>query len=153
MKILLPLGLAAGALALLPALVPASSNRIQEVPDALAQVQDEPSPLQLAMRSLGESLGEARKLAKTPKSKELMPLLVQAEEAAMAVLANPPEAPEDLKGSELALWKISYRQEALALAQDVLTLQVAVVNQDAEAIRAAFVALGEREGSGHTKFG
>ena len=152
MKTLLTLVLASAALFLLTAFVPASFTDQDQEP--ITDVQhDEPSVLQLAMQTLGQSIGQVHKLSTDPKSKELMPLLVQAEEAAMSVLANPPEAPEKLKGKELALWKISYRQEALGLAQDVLNLQVAVVNQDAEAIRKALLVLKERENSGHTKFG
>jgi len=153
MKILLTLGLTAGAWFLLPAFVSTSPSDLVQEPSFDVPQVDEPTPLQQAMRDLGSSLGKVRKLSKDPKSKELLPLLVLAEDAAMRVLANPPEDPEDLKDAALTLWKISFRQEALALAQDILNLQVAVVNQDADAIQAAMKALGDREGSGHMKFG
>tara|TARA_R110002126_G_scaffold10067_18_gene45149 strand:- start:7976 stop:8434 length:459 start_codon:yes stop_codon:yes gene_type:complete len=152
MKILLTLGLAAGAWCLLPAFVSTSPSVLDPEPSFDVQ-EDEPTPLQLAMRTLGDSIGKVRKLAKDPKSKELLPLLVQAEAAAMSLLVNPPEDPDDLKDAALTLWKISFRQEALALAQDILNLQVAVVNQDADAIQKGLKALGDREGSGHMKFG
>ena len=132
MKILLPISLAAGALAILPALVPASNHGARE--------------------TLGGGMRKLRKLVKDPKSKELLPLLEEMEAAAMIALANPPEAPGDLKDADLALWKISFRMETLVLAQEILSMQTAAVNQDGEALKAASKALVERKKSGHDKF-
>jgi hypothetical protein len=39
------------------------------------------------------------------------------------------------------------------LVLDILKLQVAVVNQDTATIKAALTTLGDREASGHTRFG
>jgi hypothetical protein len=152
MKILLSLGLAAGALTLLPALVPTSTNTNDEQPSATLQDEEEGGPLHEAMETLGGGMRKLRKLLKDPKSKELLPLLEEMEAAAMIAMANPPEAPEDLEGAALALWKISYRQENLGLAQDILTMQEAAVNQDGDALKTASRALVARKKSGHGKF-
>ena len=152
MKILLPISLAAGALAILPALVPASNVSNGDAPTVRLQDEEESGPLHGAMETLGGGMRKLRKLVKDPKSKELLPLLEEMEAAAMIALANPPEAPGDLKDADLALWKISFRMETLVLAQEILSMQTAAVNQDGEALKAASKALVERKKSGHDKF-
>lgn len=112
---------------------------------------DEPTPLQAAMGQMQGSQRAMRRLIKDPGANKAALLRATAalQEAALVTYSLAPPAPE---GAEEHGWRIGFKRELLKTLDAALACELATLQGDADALGAAYQALGASKKSGHDRF-
>ena len=115
---------------------------------------EDPSNLQQAMKSLNAGQRGLRKLVADPVANKdaITGLLTDMENAILGALKEAPPRPDSLTDAELPLFKVRFKRTLASLLQQVLAMEEATLQGDAEALKAAYDELGKVKKSGHTNF-
>ena len=112
------------------------------------------TPLQESMETLNQGQRSLRKLIKAPNDNQasILGALGGMEHAVLLALREPPPRPEGQSDAEFALLRVGFKRTLAALLQQVLTLEQAALESDAEAMSAAYTELGRIKSAGHEKY-
>ncbi|HEX9794876.1 MAG TPA: hypothetical protein VGC54_12915 [Planctomycetota bacterium] len=147
LRLLLPIPILIGA-----ALVPAAQDPVVQDPvihdgiEAAPVLEDHMEAIELSVKRLRRSLRDAT------KAEESLDWVVKAEHAALAAKAMVPKMSEHVPEAKRAEFQLAYRREIAVLIEHMLTLEIALLDGDADAANEAFTALRELEEPAHARF-
>lgn len=120
---------------------------------ATTLVVDEESPLIVNMEVIEDGLRALRAdLSDATKLTARLGLVLEMQNAAKAAKVLLPPIAEQQPESERAAFAVAYRKEMIAVEEELLRLERAILDSNLEAAKASYKALKQMEEDGHARF-
>lgn len=135
-----------------PAQEPAVQQEPAQRPDSAA-AHEEGGPLEEPMETLDRGMKAMRRTVQDPeKAGEHIARLREMQAAALESFRHCPEPFTPLSETEQIVWRIGFERKMLAVADGLLRLEQALVEQDFEAARAIYSEVGGFKKEGHDTY-
>jgi hypothetical protein len=122
-------------------------------PATLLQDGDELTPLAQEMEVVESALGRLRRNLRDPaKNEDSLAILVDAQTAALTCKSQVPSMAASVPAAERAALVAAYRKEMASLLKHLLDVEVALLDGDNEAAKAALQLARDMEEPAHERF-
>ena len=138
---------------LLSALTAVAAHPLRTAPSQDAHEEEE-TVLHGAMETLNHGQRGLRKLLREPADNRaaILDTLTGMERAAVTALGELPPRLEGISEAELPLWHVGYKRTMTTLLQQVLAMEQAALENDGDALNAAYAELGRIKTAGHEEY-